>query len=82
MVDLQSLAGGGGNVTLRGSRTILTELPDVSAERGALPNIDQPLTWGTIVDLLVDHSQFKPIKPQLNNRQVFIDIQGIWKDTL
>src|SRR5690606_21552537 len=43
--------------------------------------LDEAMAWAHILVLLVDHKQFKQLKPALKDGQVLIDTRGIWGDT-
>ena len=57
----------------------ISELPETLKSNGAeLSNLDEALKSDILV-LLVEHSEFKQIKPQLNTKtQRLIDTRGIW----
>ena len=57
----------------------ISELPETLKNNGAeLSNLDEALKSDILV-LLVEHSEFKQIKPQLNTKtQRLIDTRGIW----
>lgn len=42
--------------------------------------LNEAISQANILVLLVDHAEFKNVKPELNDRQVLIDTRGIWKN--
>ncbi|NML34332.1 UDP-N-acetyl-D-mannosamine dehydrogenase [Paraburkholderia antibiotica] len=58
----------------------LSQLPDdLIGARPQLLTVDEAIADAHILVLLVDHVEFKEVKPELNSRQVLIDTRGIWK---
>jgi len=47
----------------------------------ALMTLDNAITWAHVLVMLVDHAEFKHMKPERNSRQMLIDTRGIRKDT-
>jgi len=56
-------------------------LPDelISLRTKLIP-LEEAIGWAQILILLVDHDEFKAIKPEINGSQVLIDTRGIWKE--
>jgi UDP-N-acetyl-D-mannosaminuronic acid dehydrogenase len=48
--------------------------------QAALMTLDVAMAQAHILVLLVDHAEFKYVKPELSRRQRIIDTRGIWKD--
>jgi UDP-N-acetyl-D-mannosaminuronic acid dehydrogenase len=70
--------------TRRKGKTAVVEpnlevLPDslVRAE-AVLMTLDEAISCAQVIIVLVDHTDFKNIKPELNGNQVLIDTRGIW----
>jgi nucleotide sugar dehydrogenase len=60
----------------------LEALPETLNGLGAISKtLDEASGWAHILVLLVDHIQFRNVKPEINSSQVLIDTRGIWKDT-
>lgn len=60
----------------------LQVLPEnLAGAKVALKSFDEALVWANILVLLVDHAEFKNVKPEFNSKQMLIDTRGIWKDT-
>lgn len=60
----------------------LSVLPEVLTARQVIAlDLEQAFAWATLCVMLVDHSDFKSIKPEGKKHQVMIDTRGIWKDT-
>jgi len=60
----------------------LQVLPEaLSDAQVVLMDLDDAITRTNILVVLVDHAQFKCIKPHRGSQQVFIDTRGIWNVT-
>jgi UDP-N-acetyl-D-mannosaminuronic acid dehydrogenase len=70
-----------------GKRVMIVEpnvkvLPEeLMSTKAASVTLDEALACANILILLVDHGEFKHMKPSLGNRQVLIDTRGIWNET-
>jgi UDP-N-acetyl-D-mannosaminuronic acid dehydrogenase len=59
----------------------LQRLPDeLATDRVTLSTLDEAIAKAHVLVLLVDHAEFKNLKPELGGRQVLVDTRGIWKD--
>lgn len=59
----------------------LQALPEELAEgQTILSALDEAIAEARVLVLLVDHVEFKNLKPELNGRQVLVDTRGIWKN--
>ncbi|WP_321912897.1 UDP-N-acetyl-D-mannosamine dehydrogenase [Paraburkholderia sp. J11-2] len=59
----------------------LKELPeDLRLEKVGLMRLEKAIVEANIIVLLVDHADFRNMKPKLKSGQVLIDTRGIWKD--
>lgn len=60
----------------------LHDLPDDLVGAGvAHMTFDKASDWAHILVLLVDHAEFKRLKPKLESWQILIDTRGIWNNT-
>ncbi|RQZ66614.1 UDP-N-acetyl-D-mannosamine dehydrogenase [Burkholderia sp. Bp9004] len=58
----------------------LAEMPERLASSGlVLATLDDAISRADILVLLVDHAEFKSVKPGWSDRKVLIDTRGIWK---
>jgi UDP-N-acetyl-D-mannosaminuronic acid dehydrogenase len=59
----------------------LQVLPDeLAGERTVLSTLDEALSLAHVLVLLVDHADFRCVKPELSSRQLLVDTRGIWRD--
>ncbi|KAB0662109.1 UDP-N-acetyl-D-mannosamine dehydrogenase [Burkholderia diffusa] len=59
----------------------LQSLPvTLAIDRANLTTLDKAIADANVFVLLVDHQEFRSVKPKLNDRQVLVDTRGIWKD--
>jgi UDP-N-acetyl-D-mannosaminuronic acid dehydrogenase len=59
----------------------LKTLPeDLRIEKVAFMRFEEAIIEANIIVLLVDHAEFRNVKPKLKSAQVLIDTRGIWKD--
>jgi UDP-N-acetyl-D-mannosaminuronic acid dehydrogenase len=59
----------------------LQELPeDLVRSQAVLSTLDEAIAHAHVLVLLVDHAEFKQMKPEFNGRQVLVDTRGIWKE--
>jgi UDP-N-acetyl-D-mannosaminuronic acid dehydrogenase len=59
----------------------LRALPDDLVDaQSALVTLNEAIAEAHVLVLLVDHAEFKNMKPKFNGRQVLVDTRGIWKD--
>ncbi|SDR41841.1 UDP-N-acetyl-D-mannosamine dehydrogenase [Paraburkholderia tuberum] len=57
-------------------------LSEMAAEQWMIPmELDEAISWANILVLLVDHDEFRRIKPVLGKGQKLIDTRGIWTET-
>ena len=54
--------------------------PDLAVGSANLITLGKAVAEANVFVLLVDHQEFRQIKPELNSRQVLVDTRGIWKD--
>ena len=60
----------------------LLRLPDdLTGVRPELLTVGEAIAHAHILVLLVDHAEFKNLKPEFTSKQVLIDTRGIWKYT-
>ncbi|KVG55424.1 hypothetical protein WS99_25750 [Burkholderia territorii] len=69
----------------RGKITIvepnLQALPDeLAVGRVTLSTLDDAIAEAHVLVLLVDHAEFKSLRPELGDSQVLVDTRGIWKN--
>lgn len=57
-------------------------LSEMEAEGWMIPmELDEAISWAHILVLLVDHAEFRRIRPALGKGQKLIDTRGIWTET-
>ncbi|SEF11788.1 UDP-N-acetyl-D-mannosaminuronic acid dehydrogenase [Burkholderia sp. WP9] len=54
---------------------------DMEGGPATLVALDEAIAQAHVLVLLVDHAEFKNVKPELSSRQTLIDTRGIWKRT-
>ncbi|KUZ27884.1 UDP-N-acetyl-D-mannosamine dehydrogenase [Burkholderia territorii] len=59
----------------------LQALPDeLAVGRVTLSTLDDAIAEAHVLVLLVDHAEFKSLRPELGDSQVLVDTRGIWKN--
>lgn len=53
---------------------------DLRRAQAALVTLDEAIACAHVIVMLVDHGEFRRMRPELSSRQVIIDTRGIWKD--
>jgi UDP-N-acetyl-D-mannosaminuronic acid dehydrogenase len=55
---------------------------EMTAQEWMMPmELDEAISWANVLVLLVDHAEFRRIKPVLGEGQKLIDTRGIWTQT-
>jgi UDP-N-acetyl-D-mannosaminuronic acid dehydrogenase len=58
----------------------LDALPDkMNGTQASLVSLDEAISRANILVLLVDHAEFKSVRPEFNSRRRLIDTRGTWK---